>query len=111
MKINEKELKVEKLTLQTLVDLLGSLKEIPQVLNQWTAEDDKNMVAGVQKIILASFPEFCLIVEKLTNLTADEVKGLGVKDGIDVMLQILDANDIAEIKESVKKLTARFKAK
>lgn len=62
-------------------------------------------------ILAKSFPDLLAILTVATDLTEEQISSdeFGLKDGVNVVIAILDTNDYREIFEEIKKAWTRLK--
>lgn len=107
LKLDSIEVEVKKLPLGKYAELLGALDELPKSLAGIDTQSTDAIMAQLPKIIAVAFPEVVKVLCIATDLTVEEVNGLGLDEVVKIVTALIEVNNYKEVFANIKKLTAR----
>lgn len=114
VKTDNGDVTVRRLALGDYARLLLVLDKLPTELSKFIQQrdnaeltDKSSIIAILPKIIGNSIPEFCDVLAVATDKDRDFFMQSSLKDCIEIFVEAMEINNYSEIKELLKKVTAR----
>lgn len=104
VKLDDREVKVEKLPLGKYSDLLKAIKELPKYSDKIKGLDAQKIVELLPQIIGDAMPDLMGILAIATPLTIEEIAQLGLDDAVKLVVAVVEVNKYQHVYESLKAL-------
>lgn len=110
LKINGKEVLIEKLPLRRIAEVFKALEKLPEKLStvDFQNTDNEKLLKMLPSLIGDILPEVASLISIATPLEEKEILDeMGIAEVIEVITAIFEVNQISKVGENIKKLTAR----
>lgn len=111
IKLDDRELTIEKLPIGRYAELLKSLQELPRKFANFEQTPQTQLIEIIPKLVGEALPDVLRIIEIATPLESEEVEKLGLAEVVDILVAIFEVNNYAKVFETIKKVQARPVAK
>jgi len=107
VKLDDREIVVEKLPLGKYSELLGAIKELPKHLQQFQTADNNQLISVLPQLLSESLPDVIRIVAIATPLEEKEVEELGLDELSDIVIAVIEVNNYQKVYDNIKKATGQ----
>jgi hypothetical protein len=114
LKINGKDVVIEKLPLRRIAEVFKALEKLPSKFadkvggGDMTSIPNNKVLEMLPELISESLPEVAKLISVASPLSEEEVLDeLGLAEAMDVLTVIFKVNDFSKVVDNVKKLLAR----